>query len=144
MEIGKLVLGYIQVLVWPCVVIIFFIRYHRIIESAIPKTKVKLTIAGITIEPSLQQLVDAVETPFPGNKLSKKQIEWLKRLNKNGRQKFVYDKDYENLRPMRDAGLIRANPPGYLTHATDVEITGIGELLLQAEAHPREKGKLPD
>ena len=119
MEVGQLVLGYIQALAWPCVAVFFLIKYRQVIASLVPQTKVKLTIAGVTIEPSLQQVARAVQEPFPGGTLTQEQWNWLKRL-KNGRQQYKHESDYDLLRPLRDAGLIRAYPTGFLTTAKEV------------------------
>ena len=129
MDIGQLVLSYMQALAWPVVTIFFLMKYRQVIESLIPK--VKLTVAGVPIEVSLQQLARTVEEPFPGGTLTQEQREWLKRL-KNGRQKFEYTRDNELLRPLRNAALIRPYPNGYLATAKEVEITRIGDLVLEA------------
>lgn len=72
MEIAKLILGYLQVLIWPCVAIVLLIRYRDVIQSLIQRSKVKFTISGVTIETSLETLERSVEgvyedVPFPEN-----------------------------------------------------------------------------
>jgi hypothetical protein len=129
MDVSQLVLGYIQALAWPGVVVFFLVKYRQVLESCIPK--VKLTLAGVPLEISVQQLARAVEEPFPGGTLTQEQWDWLKRL-KNGRQAFKYDRDNELLRSLRNAALIRPYPNGHLATAKEVEITRIGELVLEA------------
>jgi hypothetical protein len=131
MDVRELVLRYIQALAWPSVAVFFLITYRKVIESLIPQAKVKLTLVGVPIEITVQELARAVEEPFPGGSLTEEHWDWLKRLKK-GRQAFDYDNDNKLLRPLRNAGLIRPYPNGYLTIAREVEITKIGELVLEA------------
>ena len=80
MEIARLVLSYLQVLVWPSVVIFALMRYRRVIESLTSRSKVKFDFAGVSIETTLETLERSVEESLRGNKLSREQWAWLKRL----------------------------------------------------------------
>ena len=79
MQIAQLVLNYLQILVWPCVVIFALLRYRKGIESLISQSKVKFDFAGVTIETSLETLERSVQESLRGQKLSLEQWSWLKR-----------------------------------------------------------------
>lgn len=131
MEIAKLIQGYLQILVWPCVTLFLLIRYRDVIQSLIPRSKVKLTISGVTVETTLETLERSVEASLRGRPLSQEQWAWLKRLRDEGR--IAYDHDYyDQLRPLRNSGLIREHPEGWLSNSKEIEITALGKLLLEA------------
>ena len=131
MQIAQLVLNYLQILVWPCVVIFALLRYRKGIESLISQSKVKFDFAGVTIETSLETLELSVQESLRGQKLSLEQWSWLKRLKDEGWIAYNHTY-YDQLRPLRNAGLIREHPEGWLTTATEIEITILGKLLLEA------------
>ncbi len=54
-------LTYVRALAWPAVTIILLIGYRRVIESLLPGTKVKLTLAGVTIETTLDVVAKSLE-----------------------------------------------------------------------------------
>jgi hypothetical protein len=131
MQIAQLVLNYLQILVWPCVVIFALLRYRKGIESLISQSKVKFDFAGVTIETSLETLELSVQESLRGQKLSPEQWSWLKRLKDEGWIAYNHTY-YDQLRPLRNAGLIREHPEGWLTTAREIEITILGKLLLEA------------
>ena len=129
---AQLALSYLQVLVWPCVVIFALIRYRRVIESLASQSEVTVTIMGFSIKIPLKILERSLEENLPEGKPSSDQWERLKELRKKGRVPFNYASDYEILLPLRNAGLIKAYPGNFLTTTKEVEITTLGKLLLQA------------
>jgi hypothetical protein len=131
MDIAHLILGYVQALVWPVIVLIALFRYRDVIRSLIPHSKLKFTIAGVAIETSLEALQRSVEESFRGRRLSLAQWDWLRRLSHGGRLPYDHQ-HYDELRPMRNAGLIREHPEGWLSNAKEIEITTLGKLLWDA------------
>jgi hypothetical protein len=136
MEIARLVLGYFQVLIWPAVALFALWRYREVIQSLIPRSKIKLTFAGVSIETSLDALQRSLEESFRGRHLTTEQWTWLERLHEAGRLPYDHA-HYSQLRPLRNSGLIREHPEGWLSKAEEIEITTLGGLLL--EAHRRAK-----
>jgi hypothetical protein len=131
MQIAQIILGFFQALIWPLVALIILLLYRSIINSLIPHSKLKFSIAGVTIETSLDTIERSVEESFRGRRLSTSQWTWLQRLRDEGR--VPYDHNYyKELRPMRNTGLIREHPEGWLSAAKEIEITTLGRLLLEA------------
>jgi hypothetical protein len=132
MVAAHVVLSYIRVLIWPIVAVILLIAYRRIIERLLPGARIKLTLAGVTIETTLDVLTNSIEEIVADEGISKEQWSRLEHIGTEGRVEFNYGRDYKVLMPIRNAGLIRPVPRGYLTQATEVELTPLGRLLLQA------------
>lgn len=131
MQNSQLILGYVQALAWPCVAVFLLLRYRSVIESIVPHSRLKFTIAGITIETSLETMERSVEESFGGRRLLPEQLAWLRRLASEGR--LAYDKSQlHDLRPLRNAGLIRVHPEGWLASGKEIEITTLGKLLVEA------------
>jgi hypothetical protein len=131
MQNSQLILGYVQALAWPCVAVFLLLRYRSVIESLVPRSRLKLTIAGVTIETSLETIERSVEESFGGRRLLPEQWAWLQRLASEGR--LACDQSqHKDLRPLRNAGLIRVHPEGWLATAKEIEITTLGRLLLEA------------
>jgi hypothetical protein len=131
MQYSQLILGYVQALAWPCVAVFLLLRYRSVIESLVPHSRLKFTIAGITIETSLETMERSVEESFGGRRLLPEQWAWLRRLASEGR--LACDpSQHKDLRPLRNAGLLKVHPEGWLATAKEVEITTLGRLLLEA------------
>ncbi len=137
MNISQLVLTYIQALIWPAVAVFVLWRYREVIQSLVPRSKLKLTIAGVSIETSLETLQRSVEESFRGRRISVDQWAWLKRLRDTGRLPYDHA-HYDQLRPLRNSGLIREHPEGWLSNSTEIEITTLGSLLLDAHLHAKQ------
>jgi hypothetical protein len=132
MDIARLVLSYIQILIWPIVLSFALWSYRDAILSLVPRSKLKFKVAGVSIETSLETLQRSVEESFRGRHISSGQWNWLKRLHEGGR--IAYDHVYyEELRPLRNSGLIREHPEGWLSNAKEIEITTLGRLLFEAQ-----------
>jgi len=136
MEIARLVLDYLQTLIWPLVVLFALLRYREVIQSLIPCSKIKVAFAGVSIETSLDTLQRSFEESFRGRPVSAEQWSWLERLYEAGRLPYDHN-HYGLLSPLRNGGLIREHPEGHLTSAKEIEITTLGRLLLEA----RRRGK---
>lgn len=132
MEIARIVQTYAVVLAWPIVAVIAIFVYRKVIASMLPGAKIKLIVSGLTIETSIPVLEQSVRESLGGRKLTKDQLSLLQKLRNDGRAEF--DKtQLEMARRLRNAGLIRHYPEeGYLQNATEIEITILGRLLVEA------------
>jgi len=133
-EVARLILSYLQVVVWPSVAVLAIVRYRDVIRSLVPGAKVKLTIFGVAIETSIPVIEQSVTESLQGRKLTETQWSWLKKLRNDGRTEFARAQ-LDMLRPLRNAGLIRGYPEEFLEQATAVEITTLGKLLVDASEH---------
>lgn len=131
MDIAKLILEYISATIWPFVTLILAFRFYDAIVSLIPKSKINFTIAGVTVETSLAELEQSVSESLRGENLSSEQWDWLRKLKDSGRTPYDH-KYYMQLRPLRNSGLIREYPEGWLSNSEAIEITTLGRLLLDA------------
>lgn len=123
--------GYIDLLTWPLVAVVALFAYRRAIDRIVSADKVKITISGVAIETTLPVIEASITESLHGAKLNDEQWRWLRKLREDGRTP-VSDQDKILLRPLRDAALLRAYPPGYLAAATHVEITSLGRMLVEA------------
>ena len=131
MEIAKLILEYISAIIWPFVTLILAFRFHDAIVSLLPKSKIKFTMSGVTVETSLAELEQSVSESLRGENLTSEQWEWLQKLKDSGR--IPYDHNYyKQLRPLRNSGLIREHPEGWLSNSESIDITTLGRLMLAA------------
>ena len=124
-------LDFVDVLAWPVVVVFIAILYRAIVKALLPGSRVKFTISGVEFQVSLADLERSIEESLRGRKLSNEQWAWLRRLRDEGRMPYEHAQ-YVQLRPMRNAGLIREHPEGTLTAASEIEITHVGRLLVDA------------
>lgn len=136
MDTAQIVLGYVNVLAWPTAAVIILLRYREIIQTLLPSTKVRMTLGGVTIETTLEALQKSIEESLWDEQITREQWSWLERLS-NGPQAYDHKHDYDVLMPIRNAGLIRAQPRGFLTTAKSVEITSLGLLLLKSRQEQR-------
>jgi len=137
MAIAQLVLSYLQVLVWPCVLIFALIRYRRTISSLATQSKITLNFAGVSIETTVEALERSMEENLRGRKLSGEQWKWLEDLRKRDGRLPYNNSSYDILVPLRNAGLITqyhqdGSPADQLRISTEVGITSLGKLLLEA------------
>jgi hypothetical protein len=140
MDVANLVLGYIKVLIWPTVAFFALWRYRNVIRSLLPHTKVKFTFGGVCIETSVDTLERSVNESLHGRHISPDQWTWLKRLQDQGKTPYNHASDYDHLSPLRNSGLIREHPEGWLTDAKEIEITTLGRLLLEAHQRSSKEG----
>jgi hypothetical protein len=131
MEVVNIVLEYLKVLIWPLVTIVLILVFRKPIIALIPRSKIQFTISNVTIETSLEVLEKSVKESLRGRPLTKEQWNWLKKLSENGRTSYDPN-SYDELRPLRNAGLIKEHPEGWLSNAKEIEITTLGSLLLEA------------
>lgn len=129
--IARVLHGYVDLLTWPLVALIAIIIYRGVIRSILPGATVKLRISNVTIETTLPVIEHSITESLQGKELNAEQWEWLDRLRTQEKVP-ISDADRALLRPLRDSGLIRACPKGYLQNAKAVEITTLGRLLVEA------------
>lgn len=128
---GELILKYVQALAWPAVVLIVAFYYRSTFRALIPGSRIRFSISGVEFETSISELERSVEESLRGRKLSQEQWRWLRKLRDEGRSPYNHA-EYLELRPLRNAGLIREHPEGTLTNADEIEITHLGRLLIDA------------
>jgi hypothetical protein len=131
MEIAELALGYAEVLIWPVITLIILFSFRKAIISLLPGSKVRFQFSGVTIETTLARFEEIIGESFRGKKMSTDQWEWLGKLAKVGRVQYKSEY-YDQLSPLRNAGLIWEHPEGWLSTANEVSISPLGELLLEA------------
>ena len=93
--------------------------------------RVKITISGVTFETTLPVIKRSIIESLGGVEVSDDQWTWLARLHSQ-EEIEVCASDLATLRPLRNAGLIRARPKGYLQNAKAVKISTLGKLLVEA------------
>jgi len=121
----------LRIVAWPLVTLVLVIRFRSAIESLIPGAKVKFKLAGIEVETTLKEFATVIQETYRHGELTDRQWEWLRRLKKEGETRYTHDKDYHDLRPLRNSGLIREHPEGWLSNCESVSITPLGEFLLK-------------
>lgn len=107
------------------------IRFRKVISGLVPGAKIKFSISGVTIETALADLERSVSESLRGKALSEEQWAWLRKLRDSGCTKYEHA-HYDQLRPLRNSGMIREHPEGWLSNAKEIEITHLGRLLLEA------------
>jgi hypothetical protein len=140
MDIAKLVLEYIQVLIWPIVAVMVIRKYGQSLIRVFEKSKVKLSLFGVELEANIADL-ERVLTAAVSGSLTAKQWDLLERIGREGAI-FVQKEGYKMnmpgdlnwIRPVRNAGLIMTLPDGkYIEQATELVLTPLGRLLMEAK-----------
>lgn len=134
----------LEIVIWPVVALaaIFTVRPH--LSGFLSGAKVKLSIAGQTIETTLPELRQILEEQSV-EALSADHIAFLRRLQKDGRKEYesgIQSSDERKfLRPMRNSGLLLTVPRNsFLSEARGVEISALGRLYLRAQAEGEKRG----
>jgi hypothetical protein len=117
---------------WPVVALIVLLYYRKVIARALPNSKVTFAVGPFKVETTLETIERSVNESLRGRGVSREQLGWLERLSADGPQPYEHRQDYEILRPLRNAGLIREQPEGWLTKAKTVEVTTLGRLVSEA------------
>jgi len=127
----------LEVGLWPIVAIvaIFVVRPHlRVLLSS---AKVKLSVAGQSIETTLPELKQVIEEQT-GVPLSGEQEQYLSLLQSKGGVAYPEGIRTEEqqvfVRPLRNSGLVVTVPRNvFLVEARAVELSGLGRLYLRAK-----------
>ena len=126
----------INVLAWPVVALtaILVVRPHlgRLLSGA----KVRLSIGGQSIETSLPELKEVLESQA-GEHLSEENKDYLRNLLDHGPRAYVHgvtlERERQALRPLRNSGLVQTVPRNAFLHdATAIELSALGRLYLRA------------
>lgn len=142
-------LEYIRVLVWPLVTLLLIMRFGDTLITAIQKSKVKLSLFGVDIETSIADLERTLTAAVDGA-LSPKQWDLLEKIWKKGsvsiqNEGYVMNmsSDLAWIRPIRNAGLLMSLPDGkYIEQATELVLTPLGKLLMQARPEISSKSRV--
>jgi hypothetical protein len=134
----------LEIAIWPAVatLAILVIRPHlRVLLSG---AKVKLSIAGQSIETTLPELQQVLEEQT-GEPLSTGHVSYLASLQRDGIKQYPagveQSEDRNFVRPLRNAGLIATVPRNaFLKAANAVELTALGRLYLRAKDSKRARG----
>jgi hypothetical protein len=121
----------LKIIVWPLVTLMLAMRFRHAIEALIPGAKIKFKLAGIEVETTLKEFTTVIQETYRHGELTDKQWVWLERLKKEGKIPYNHQTDYHDLRPLRNSGLIREHPEGWLSNCQSVSITPLGEFLLK-------------
>jgi DNA-binding transcriptional ArsR family regulator len=119
----------ITALAWPLAAIIIAASYRGTAKALVAAAKLKLTISGVTVELTPRDIEATLRDALHGRHLTEEDWGRLARLRKLGRSALDHSIETK-YRPLRDAGLIRVHPEGFLAQATDVELTHLGTLLV--------------
>ena len=130
-KIANVLHSYIELLTWPIVAFVALFLYRDIIRSLLPGSKIKMTVSGVTFETTLPVIKQSIIESLGDVELTEEQWSWLVKL-RSQEQVEICDADKEALRPLRNAGLIRTHPKGYLSKAKAVKISRLGKLLVEA------------
>ena len=130
----------LEIIAWPAVAagLVFVIRPH--LAALLSGAKVKLSIAGQSIETTLPELKEILEEQA-GESLSAESIAYLSSLEREGAKQYEsgINKSEERklLRLLRNSGLVHTIPRNrFLQEATGIELSGLGRLYLRARAKP--------
>jgi hypothetical protein len=131
--------GQAQTLVWPSVTVFLLLTYRPILERVLEGSPtVKLSFGIVTVTVPLATLLRSVEANC--TELTQKQWDRLEKIN-TGQDKFDCKnrEDIEELRALRNVGLIRPHPTVYLEDGVSnrVKITALGKLVLEQSLQQR-------
>jgi hypothetical protein len=131
-EISRL----LAVVVWPVAALVAFFILRRTIATMLSGAKVKLSIAGQSIETTLPEINRVIEE-LTSEPLGERHVAYLRQLQASGIKKYpdgVSDDDERDfLRTMRNAGLIQTIPrAARLKRATGIDISALGRLFLKS------------
>lgn len=127
----------LEVGLWPIVAIIaiFVVRPH--LRALLSSAKVKLSVAGQSIETTLPELKQVIEEQT-GVPLSAEQEQFLSLLQSKGCVAYPEGirtpEEQVFVRPLRNSGLVVTVPRNvFLVEARAVELSGLGRLYLRAK-----------
>jgi hypothetical protein len=135
-KVSTILHGYIDLLTWPVVTLIIVMRFGKDVYQLLSEGRVRITVSSLEFETTSTVLEASITESLHGKKLTEAQWNWLSRLQTEGRT-AVNNQDKIDLRPLRDAALVRAYPEGQLADATHVDINSLGRLLVKARTAQR-------
>jgi hypothetical protein len=136
--ISKTMVALIIELKWPIttlIVLIMFRRAIRVLLTSFSMSKIRISLFGIEVETSISEL-EAISLSVLGDQLSEKQMRLLKTLGKGKKDvehSPLTDEECQYIRPLRNAGLIKTDPPDmFLNKIRSLALTPLGSLLTRA------------
>lgn len=137
----------IEIVIWPAVALAAILAVRPHLSTLLSGAKIKLTIAGQSIETTLPELKQIFEEQA-GEALSVEHVAYLTSLIRGGSRQYPsgIEKSEERrfLRPLRNAGLILAVPRNaFLQDARAIEISALGRLYLRARGVTSDSGAKP-
>jgi hypothetical protein len=128
----------LEIVVWPVAALVAFFILRRTIARMLGGAKVKLSIAGQSIETTLPEINRVIEE-LMSEPLSERHISYLRQLHASGIKQYHDgindDGERDFLRTMRNAGLIQTIPrAARLKRATGIDISALGKLFLKSRA----------
>jgi hypothetical protein len=129
------VLRLVEALAWPLVALVALLAVRPQIAKLLSGAKVRLSIAGQSIETTLPELQQIFEEQA-GEPLSAEHVSYLTSLLKNGAKSYpegvTESRDRKLLRPLRNNGLILTVPKNaFLSDARAIELSALGRLYLR-------------
>lgn len=128
----------VDILAWPIVVLVGILVLRPHLSSVLSGAKIKLNVAGQSIETTLPELKVVFEEQA-GDALSPHHIAYLNSLLRDGARQYAggIEKSEERkfLRPLRNAGLVLTVPRNeFLSEAKAIEVSSLGRLYLRAHS----------
>lgn len=147
MDIPTVLLEYVRVVIWPLIIAAVIFSYGRSLVRLLEKSKVKVSLFGVDVEVDIGELARTL-TAAAGGALSERQWRLLEDIAHKGSvsvhtegYKLKMGADLDWIRPIRNAGLVMSVPDGqYIEQATDLILTPLGTLLLDAKRRRRSGG----
>lgn len=148
---SQVVLSYLQVLVWPLVVVVAVLALRKPVMQMFPGSKMTINLFGVRLETTVPELVRTMEEEV-GRFLSQQEKDFLRKmrsigftyylddLEKNAGDQFretpykeeaiVAKKDVGWLRRLRNAGLVMTEPRGSsMNRAQGLRLTALGRIV---------------
>ena len=139
MQIAEIILRYIEVLIWPLLLAVGLVSFREPLLGLINKSNVKFSMHGVTIETSVQKLTESLSETFK-EELTEKQWYLLEMIQSKGGVSVKVEglnlrtggEDFEWVRPIRNAGLIKTLPEGHVIELSErLVLTKLGRLLME-------------
>ena len=129
------ILRLVEIAAWPLVAVLALLLVRPQIGKLLSGAKVKLSIAGSSIETTLPELQQIFEEQA-GEPLTSEHITYLTALLKNGPKGYpngvTESSERKFLRPLRNNGLILTRPRNaFLGRAREIELSALGRLYLR-------------
>ena len=134
-QIACIFVRYIEALIWPLLVAVGLFSFREPLCERIKKSNVKFTIYGVTIETSAQKLTESLSETFK-EELTEKQWGLLEKIHNKGGVSVKKEglnlsnggEYFEWVRPIRNAGLIKTLPEGYVIELSErLVLTKLGD-----------------
>jgi hypothetical protein len=127
----------LEVALWPTVAVLAILVVQPHLRALLSGAKIKLAIAGHSIETTLPELKQVIEEQT-GAALSPEHVNYLATLQGSGAKAYPAgvekSEDRKFLRPLRNAGLVATVPRNaFLDDAKAIELTALGRLYLRAK-----------